>query len=116
MSTPFPGIWFGVRRSPLRTLKQVQALVAQLPAQVQLVGVMGYEAQVAGVGDKSPQAMLNPVEMLADFRHPILISNDDDSIGDFFRSEVDMVNRSAVVDDEFGLWYFVHGFFYKCNK
>ncbi|MBY0518182.1 MAG: alanine racemase [Bacteriovoracaceae bacterium] len=61
MSTPFPGIWFGVRRSPLRTLKQVQELLSDLPKNIKVAGVMGYEAQVAGVGDHTPQVLMNPV-------------------------------------------------------
>jgi D-serine deaminase-like pyridoxal phosphate-dependent protein len=61
MSTSLPGLWFGVRRSSLRTLKDVQDLVKHLPSQLKLVGVMGYEAQVAGLGDKGPQKILNPI-------------------------------------------------------
>lgn len=58
MSTPFPGLWFGVRRSPLRTLQDVQKLLSDLPAQVQIKGLMGYEAQVAGLGNRG---VLGPI-------------------------------------------------------
>ncbi|BBM82720.1 amino acid deaminase/aldolase [Candidatus Uabimicrobium amorphum] len=56
MSSSFPGIHFGVRRSPLNTAQQVLQLVQEmdtLPG-VSFAGVMGYEAQIAGLGDKSP--------------------------------------------------------------
>lgn len=46
----------GVRRSPLRTVAEMLALwdaAATLP-DVEPVGLMGYEAQVAGLGDRNP--------------------------------------------------------------
>jgi D-serine deaminase-like pyridoxal phosphate-dependent protein len=58
MSTPFPGLWFGVRRSPLRTLHDVQQLISDLPTQVQVKGLMGYEAQIAGLGNRG---VLGPI-------------------------------------------------------
>ncbi len=58
MSTPFPGLWFGVRRSPLRTLQDVQQLISDLPSQVQIKGLMGYEAQIAGLGNRG---VLGPI-------------------------------------------------------
>jgi D-serine deaminase-like pyridoxal phosphate-dependent protein len=53
MSSDFPGLHFGVWRSPLRTAAQVRPLIEHILASehVQLAGVMGYEAQIAGVGD-----------------------------------------------------------------
>lgn len=44
----------GVRRSPVHTVGQVRALAAGIAARpgFGLVGVMGYEAQIAGVGDR----------------------------------------------------------------
>ncbi len=57
-------VHLGVRRSPLRTVDQVFALCeasSRLPG-VRVVGLMGYEAQVAGLGDRNPfKRMLNPV-------------------------------------------------------
>lgn len=53
MSTSFPGLHFGVRRSGLTTPEQV-LMVARLAAEtrgVKLEGLMGYEAQIAGVPD-----------------------------------------------------------------
>lgn len=46
----------GVRRSPLRTAEQVWNLleVSKKYKSVNFVGLMAYEAQVAGVGDKNP--------------------------------------------------------------
>lgn len=70
MSTEFPGLWFGVRRSPLRTLEQVQKLLQHMKAPLKLVGVMGYEAQVAGVGDESEKTLLNPaIKLLQRLSH-----------------------------------------------
>jgi len=53
MSTDFPRIHFGVYRSPLHYLADVQLLVAELGKLegIQISGLMGYEAQVAGLGD-----------------------------------------------------------------
>jgi D-serine deaminase-like pyridoxal phosphate-dependent protein len=53
MSSSFPGLHFGVRRSGLTTPEQV-LMVARLAAEtrgVKLEGLMGYEAQIAGVPD-----------------------------------------------------------------
>ncbi len=53
MSSRFPGIHFGVFRSPLRSVEDVQSLCDQadrLP-NIKLRGLMGYEAQIAGLAD-----------------------------------------------------------------
>jgi D-serine deaminase-like pyridoxal phosphate-dependent protein len=46
----------GARRSPVRTPAQAAALAAAIIARpaVKLVGIMAYEAQIAGVGDEPP--------------------------------------------------------------
>ena len=56
MSTCFPGVYFGVRRSPINTPEQAVELYSDIAktSSVRLDGVMGYEAQIAGVGDKVP--------------------------------------------------------------
>lgn len=57
MSTSFPGVYFGVYRSPVRTLEQASPVIDEairLPF-IRLDGVMGYEAQIAGVGDNYPK-------------------------------------------------------------
>lgn len=56
MSTDFPGLHFGVLRSPLTTVEKTKALADRFSsyAHVTLSGVMGYEAQVAGLGEKNP--------------------------------------------------------------
>jgi D-serine deaminase-like pyridoxal phosphate-dependent protein len=62
MSARLPGLHFGVRRSPLTTPDQALAvLAAAREAGVQLEGVMGYEAQIAGVPDEAPGDPTNPV-------------------------------------------------------
>lgn len=56
MSTRFPGLHFGVRRSPVWDVAGALALaevVARTP-RVRLDGVMGYEAQIAGLRDRTP--------------------------------------------------------------
>jgi D-serine deaminase-like pyridoxal phosphate-dependent protein len=53
MSTRFPFLHFGVHRSPLNTPEQAVDLYHKIKQfkNVQLAGIMGYEAQIAGVGD-----------------------------------------------------------------
>lgn len=54
----------GVRRSPVRTLEDVVTLyeAAREIDGVRVVGLMGYEAQVAGLGDRNPfRRWTNPV-------------------------------------------------------
>ncbi|MFE8073146.1 alanine racemase [Marinobacteraceae bacterium S3BR75-40.1] len=55
MSTPFGPLWFGVRRSPLRQWEQVRPLLDRIAAsdELKLAGVMGYEAQIAGIPDRT---------------------------------------------------------------
>jgi D-serine deaminase-like pyridoxal phosphate-dependent protein len=56
MSLLVPGLHFGVWRSPLRTPDQVRPLLNQISTShgVRLDGIMGYEAQIAGVGNHYP--------------------------------------------------------------
>jgi D-serine deaminase-like pyridoxal phosphate-dependent protein len=51
-----PGLHFGVWRSTIRTPEQARPVLAAIAASphVRLDGVMGYEAQIAGVGDNFP--------------------------------------------------------------
>lgn len=68
LSVKFPAIYFGVYRSPLRSVRDVEELgeFAQELSHVQVVGLMGYEAQIAGVADRSParNPLLNAVVRL----------------------------------------------------
>ncbi|WNR42650.1 alanine racemase [Paenibacillus roseipurpureus] len=56
MSTDFPGLHFGVYRSPLTRWEQVRPLAERIAMAkwLRLAGIMGYEAQIAGVGDQVP--------------------------------------------------------------
>jgi D-serine deaminase-like pyridoxal phosphate-dependent protein len=56
MSMDMPGLHFGVWRSPLRTPEQIRPIVERIQnsSHVWLDGLMGYEAQIAGVGDNLP--------------------------------------------------------------
>jgi D-serine deaminase-like pyridoxal phosphate-dependent protein len=62
MSSDYPGLHFGVRRSPLKTPAQAVELFKRMKglSNVRLEGLMGYEAQIAGLGDagSSPMKML----------------------------------------------------------
>ncbi|MGH2515858.1 MAG: amino acid deaminase/aldolase [Ktedonobacterales bacterium] len=56
MTLDLPGLHFGVWRSPLRSAAQARPVVERILASrdVTLDGIMGYEAQIAGVGDNVP--------------------------------------------------------------
>lgn len=56
MSSDYPGIHFGVHRSPINSVEKFKNLVDKAITfpNVKIVGLMGYEAQIAGVGDTSP--------------------------------------------------------------
>jgi D-serine deaminase-like pyridoxal phosphate-dependent protein len=57
MSMDVPGLHFGVWRSPIRNVGDAKVVVEKImeSSSVCLVGVMGYEAQIAGVGDHYPK-------------------------------------------------------------
>lgn len=62
MSLDVPGLHFGVWRSPIRAIEQARPLIERLltTPHVYLDGIMGYEAQIAGVGDNfAGQAVKN---------------------------------------------------------
>jgi D-serine deaminase-like pyridoxal phosphate-dependent protein len=52
------GMHIGVQRSPVRTLDDFRGVVDAVLAhpELKLAGVMGYEAQIAGLGDRNPFA------------------------------------------------------------
>lgn len=56
MSSSFAGFHFGVRRSPLKTADEVLKVVERINqyGNLKFKGMMGYEAQIAGVGDDAP--------------------------------------------------------------
>ncbi len=60
MSSRYPGLHFGVLRSPIATPAQAVALWEHIRRcdHVRLDGVMGYEAQIAGVQDTPPASFL----------------------------------------------------------
>jgi D-serine deaminase-like pyridoxal phosphate-dependent protein len=53
---PAPAVYVGVRRSPVHSAEQAGALARQIVARpgFQLVGMMSYEAHIAGLGDAPP--------------------------------------------------------------
>lgn len=56
MSSDFPGIHFGVYRSPINSLNKFKKLIDELGKfpNIHLEGIMGYEAQIAGIGTNDP--------------------------------------------------------------
>ncbi|MGU3317477.1 alanine racemase [Sphingomonas sp. M6A6_1c] len=63
-STAFPGVHFGVYRSPVATPAAALALAAEIARRpyLRLDGVMGYEGQIAGLNDAVPgQAVRNRI-------------------------------------------------------
>lgn len=65
MSSKFPGLHFGAHRSPIDSPQKFSLFLeelSQLPG-LKLVGMMGYEAQIAGVGDRNPfdSWWMNPI-------------------------------------------------------
>ena len=61
MSSAFPGLYFGVRRSPIKKAEQAVLLARRIAASnglVRLRGVMGYEGQIAGLQDDVPKQSL----------------------------------------------------------
>lgn len=60
MSVPFPGLHFGVHRSCIKTPQQAIEFYRRIKnySHVNLCGLMGYEAQIAGIGDNIPGKFL----------------------------------------------------------
>ncbi len=54
MSTDFGFVWFGVKRSSIRTLEDLKLRIKHIQnlKNIDLKGIMGYEAQIAGLGEK----------------------------------------------------------------
>lgn len=63
MSYSLPGLHFGVRRSPVRTVDDALRVggVIHRQSNVRLCGVMGYEAQIAGLPDATSNRAFNVV-------------------------------------------------------
>ncbi|MBL4586808.1 MAG: alanine racemase [Flavobacteriales bacterium] len=64
MSSDFPGIHFGVWRSSIFGKKEAMELATTIKraTNIKLDGVMGYEAQIAGLGDNEPgKAAMNSI-------------------------------------------------------
>jgi len=88
----------GVRRSPVRQVDQVVRLFEQgadLPG-VRMMGVMGYDAQVAGLGDRNPfKRSMNPVFKLVRRRSVASINTRRRTIAEALRArgfEIELFN------------------------
>ncbi len=67
---PFGGVHLGVLRSPVRTLADFGSLAKRILSskRLKLAGVMGYEAQIAGLTDANPfTPLLNPIARLVKY-------------------------------------------------
>jgi D-serine deaminase-like pyridoxal phosphate-dependent protein len=65
------GLHLGVYRSPIRTFEEFKKLFEKIRKieNIEISGIMGYEAQIAGVGDKNPfSPMLNPAKQFIKYR------------------------------------------------
>ncbi|MEE2731857.1 MAG: alanine racemase [Pseudomonadota bacterium] len=63
MSVPFPGVHFGVHRSNIKTPRQAVEFYRRIKGfqHINLCGLMGYEAQIAGLGDQVPGKALQNI-------------------------------------------------------
>lgn len=59
LSLPTPFLYFGTRRSAIMNISDFNLFVEQLQAMtnIKIIGLMGYEAQIAGVGNKPNNAV-----------------------------------------------------------
>lgn len=57
LSIQFPGVFFGVKRSPINNKEKLIRLLSYLKKQnaIRLDGLMGYEAQIAGLADNAKE-------------------------------------------------------------
>ena len=53
VSNSYPMLYFGTKRSPLTTINKLEAFLRVVPkySSIEVTGVMGYDAQIAGLGD-----------------------------------------------------------------
>ncbi|MDX1695030.1 MAG: amino acid deaminase/aldolase [Ketobacteraceae bacterium] len=76
MSIEYPGLYFGVYRSPVRSADDAVRVYHKIRnlSSVRLCALMGYEAQIAGLGDQLPgKALENPiVKRLKDRAVPVI--------------------------------------------
>lgn len=63
LSTDYKVLYFGTQRSSLKKIEDVRRLLKKLPEypSVEVVGIMGYEAQIAGVADTPAAKWQKPV-------------------------------------------------------
>ena len=59
VSTDYKILYFGTKRSPLQSINQLQLFIQQIVPldHVRITGCMAYDAQIAGVTDKTPQLL-----------------------------------------------------------
>jgi D-serine deaminase-like pyridoxal phosphate-dependent protein len=65
------GLHLGVYRSPIRTFEQFKELFDKISQieNIEISGIMGYEAQIAGMGERNPfSPILNPAKRFIKYR------------------------------------------------
>lgn len=84
MSVQYPGLYFGVYRSPVRSAEDAVEVYRKVQplGNVRLCALMGYEAQIAGLGDQLPgKGLENPiVKRLKDRAIPIIAKRREDTV------------------------------------
>ena len=84
MSVQYPGLYFGVYRSPVRSAEDAVDVYKKVKnlSNVRLCALMGYEAQIAGLGDQLPGKTLeNPiVKRLKDRAVPVIAKRREEAV------------------------------------
>lgn len=98
LSLKLPGLHFGVFRSPITSAEQAKPVfdAAEKASHVNMMGLMGYEAQVAGVGDRIPgMGIKAPIVRLLKKRSISMVRDRRKAVVDSLRSwgaDISLVN------------------------
>jgi D-serine deaminase-like pyridoxal phosphate-dependent protein len=83
------GLHLGVYRSPVRSLDDFRSLFKKINEfdNLELTGVMGYEAQVAGMGERNPFSnMINPIKQFIKYRSVKVVKKKRQYISEYLNS------------------------------
>ena len=92
------GLHLGVYRSPVRTFDDFNSLYKHIRKfdNLDLVGIMGYEAQIAGMGERNPfSKLLNPIKKFIKYRSVKDVKKKRQQINEYLRNEqyqIDLFN------------------------
>lgn len=92
MSVDLKILNFGVYRSSINSEKKLKALLEHLKhfPYVKVVGLMGYEAQIAGLADKNPHTQLNRVYRLLKSIFAPVVNKRREKMVEFLKAEFDL--------------------------